>query len=344
MADLKRLLDTVRNELQSVDHPGKVADYIPELAKIDPKKFAISITNLKGETVSTGDDVKPFSIQSISKVFGLALALGKVGDALWKRVGREPSGSAFNSIVQLEHEQGIPRNPFINSGAIVVADVLLAGHRPREAIAEILRFVRIAANDDTIMIDPAVARSEQATGFRNFALANYMRAFGNLNHPSELTLGVYFHQCAIEMTARQLSEAGVFLANGGRDPRSGFEGTRPPHQRADADLRPLRRLRRLRISRRPAGQERSGWRNIGNCSGRGIHRRLVTRAQRAGKLIARHARIGTHRSRNRMVGVLIGDARASRCAPCTERHRVADARCVPYSRFTFESRNEIDLE
>lgn len=222
MADLKRLLDTVRDELQSADHPGKVADYIPELAKIDPKKFAISITNLKGETVSTGDDVEPFSIQSISKVFGLALALGKVGDALWKRVGREPSGSAFNSIVQLEHEQGIPRNPFINSGAIVVADVLLAGHRPREAIAEILRFVRIAANDDTIMIDPAVARSEQATGFRNFALANYMRAFGNLNHPSELTLGVYFHQCAIEMTARQLSEAGVFLANGGRDPRSGL--------------------------------------------------------------------------------------------------------------------------
>lgn len=222
MADLKLLIDTVRDELQSMQHQGKVADYIPELAKIDPRKFAISITNMKGETISTGDDNERFSIQSISKVFSLALALGKVGDGLWRRVGREPSGSAFNSIVQLEHERGIPRNPFINAGAIVVADVLLAGHQPREAIAEILRFVRIAANDDTIMIDPAVARSEQATGFRNFALANYMRAFGNLHHPIELTLGVYFHQCAIEMTARQLSEAGVFLANGGRDPRSGL--------------------------------------------------------------------------------------------------------------------------
>lgn len=222
MADLQHLIDTVRDELQSIPHQGKVADYIPELAKIDPKKFAISITNLKGETVSTGDDNEHFSIQSISKVFSLALALGKVGDGLWKRVGREPSGSAFNSIVQLEHERGIPRNPFINAGAIVVADILLSGHRPREAIAEILRFVRIAANDETIMIDPSVARSEQATGFRNFALASYMRSFGNLYHPIELTLGVYFHQCAIEMTARQLSEAGVFLANGGRDPRSGL--------------------------------------------------------------------------------------------------------------------------
>jgi len=220
--NLKHLIDAVRDELQSISHHGKVADYIPELAKVDPNKFAIAITNLKGETVSTGDDREPFSIQSISKVFGLALALGKVGDSLWKRVGREPSGSAFNSIVQLEHEQGIPRNPFINAGAIVIADILLAGHRPREALAEILRFVRLAANDETIMIDPAVAKSEQDTGFRNFALANYMRAFGNLHHPIELTLGVYFHQCAIEMTARQLSEAGIFLANGGRDPRSGL--------------------------------------------------------------------------------------------------------------------------
>jgi glutaminase len=222
MVELKRLIDGVRDELQAFSHQGKVADYIPELAKVDPKKFAIAITNLEGETISTGDDEDTFSIQSISKLFSLALALGKVGDGLWTRVGREPSGTAFNSIVQLEHEQGIPRNPFINAGAIVVADILLAGHRPRETIAEILRFARIAANDETVSIDPAVARSEQATGFRNVALANYMRAFGNLKHPVELTLGVYFHQCAIEMTVRQLSQAGVFLANGGRDPRTGL--------------------------------------------------------------------------------------------------------------------------
>jgi glutaminase len=222
MTALQRLIDGVRDELVPLSGQGKVADYIPELARIDPTKFAISVANLNGEVVSTGDADEPFSIQSISKVFTLALALGKVGDALWKRVGREPSGTAFNSIVQLEHERGIPRNPFINAGAIVVTDVVLAGHRPREAIGEILRFARFVANDETITIDPAVARSEQESGFRNFALASFMRAFGNLKHPIELTLGVYFHQCAIEMTTSQLSQAGVFLANGGRDSHSGL--------------------------------------------------------------------------------------------------------------------------
>jgi glutaminase len=221
MTALKGLIDGVRDELVPLSGQGKVADYIPELARVDPKKFAISIADLDGKVVSTGDANEPFSIQSLSKVFTLALALGKVGDGLWKRVGREPSGTAFNSIVQLEHERGIPRNPFINAGAIVVTDVVLAGHRPREAIGEILRFARVVANDETIAIDPAVARSEQETGFRNFALASFMRSFGNLKHPVELTLGVYFHQCAIEMTTTQLSQAGVFLANGGRDPQTG---------------------------------------------------------------------------------------------------------------------------
>ena len=221
MTALKGLIDGVRDELVPLSGQGKVADYIPELARVDPKKFAISIADLDGKVVSTGDANEPFSIQSLSKVFTLALALGKVGDGLWKRVGREPSGTAFNSIVQLEHERGIPRNPFINAGAIVVTDVVLAGHRPREAIGEILQFARVVANDETIAIDPAVARSEQETGFRNFALASFMRSFGNLKHPVELTLGVYFHQCAIEMTTTQLSQAGVFLANGGRDPQTG---------------------------------------------------------------------------------------------------------------------------
>ena len=218
----KRLLDDIYKQLSSLPKEGTVARYIPELAKIDPNKLAISISYLDGATVSVGDDAEPFSIQSISKVFTLALALGKVGDGLWKRVDREPSGSAFNSIVQLEQERGIPRNPFINAGAIVIADIVLAGHRPREAIGEILRFVRVAACDESVSINPAVARSEQETGYRNVALANYMRSFGNLRHRVELTLGVYYHQCAIEMTVRQLSQAGLFLANGGRDPRTGL--------------------------------------------------------------------------------------------------------------------------
>ena len=140
---------------------------------------------------------------------------------MWKRVGREPSGNPFNSIVQLEHEHGIPRNPFINAGAIVVSDVLLAGHQPREAIGEILRFIQFLADDDTIIIDRDVAASERATGFRNFALANYMRSFGNLDHAAELALGVYFHHCAIAMSCRQLALAGRFLAYGGRNPATG---------------------------------------------------------------------------------------------------------------------------
>jgi glutaminase len=136
-------------------------------------------------------------------------------------VGREPSGTAFNSIVQLEYENGIPRNPFINAGAIVVADMILAGHRPREAIGDILRFVRFLAEDDSILVDPQVARSETETGFRNAALVNYMRAFGNISHPVEEVLGVYVHHCAIAMSCRQLARAGLYLANDGRHPTTG---------------------------------------------------------------------------------------------------------------------------
>ncbi len=221
-ADIHRLIESVREELTPELGKGRVADYIPKLAKVDPRKFGIAAATANGDTFSTGDAEEPFSIQSISKVFAVTLALGKVGDGLWKRVGREPSGSPFNSIVQLEYEKGIPRNPFINAGAIVVADLLLAGHRPREAIAEILHFTRFLANDETIAIDPAVARSETETGFRNLALANYMRGYDNLKHPVEMACGVYFHQCAIAMSCCQLARAGLFLADYGRNPSTGL--------------------------------------------------------------------------------------------------------------------------
>jgi glutaminase len=194
---------------------GDVATYIPPLATIDPRQFGLCIVTADGAVHAAGDSETAFSLQSVSKVFALTQALGKIGDMLWRRVGREPSGTPFNSIVQLEREQGIPRNPFINAGALVVADVNLAGHEPRVAIGELLHFVRYLADDDTITIDAVVARAEQATGFRNIALANYMKAFGNLTHPPELTLGVYFHQCAIAMSCRQLAMAGRYLMHGG---------------------------------------------------------------------------------------------------------------------------------
>ena len=200
---------------------GEVATYIPELAKADPNAFGLAVIDADGHTAAAGDCDTAFSIQSISKVFTLTLALGLVGDRLWRHVGREPSGSPFNSIVQLEFEHGIPRNPFINAGAIAVSDVILSGHQPREALGEILRFIRFLADDPSIVIDQDVAASEQRTGFRNVALANYMKSFGVLDNPTDLTLGVYFHQCAIAMSCRQLAAAGRFLAYSGRNPDTG---------------------------------------------------------------------------------------------------------------------------
>ena len=221
MPDLQTALDEITAEMRSATERGKVAAYIPELAKVDPGQFGIAVLTPDGRLHVAGDGDVPFSIQSISKVFTLTLALGQIGDTLWNRVGREPSGNPFNSIVQLEYEHGIPRNPLINAGALVVTDVILAGYRPREAIGLILRFMRALADDDTIAIDVGVARSEEETGFRNRALANYMKSYDNIRHPVELTTGVYFHQCAIAMTCRQLAVAGSFLAGQGRHPLTG---------------------------------------------------------------------------------------------------------------------------
>jgi glutaminase len=200
---------------------GRVADYIPALACIDKRKFGIAVTTINGETFTAGDAEERFSIQSISKVFTLTIALEKAADALWERVGREPSGTSFNSIVQLERERGIPRNPFINAGAIVVADIILASRPPSSAIEEIRNFMRRLASDPKIGIDLDVARSEAETGFRNASLANFIKGFGNIKSPVEDCLKTYFHQCALSMNCVQLARAGLFLANGGCDPITG---------------------------------------------------------------------------------------------------------------------------
>jgi glutaminase len=210
---------------------GEVAHYIPELARVHPNAFGMVVIDNDGHVAAGGDSDTAFSIQSISKVFTLTLALGMWGDRLWRRVGREPSGSPFNSIVQLERERGIPRNPFINAGAIAVTDLILSGHQPREALGEILRFMQFLADDPSIMIDDAVAASEQRTGFRNIALANYMKSFGVLDNPVHLTLGVYFHQCAIAMSCRQLAMAARFLAHNGRNPTTGLNVVQPERAR-----------------------------------------------------------------------------------------------------------------
>lgn len=231
MPQLEEVLPALAAEMAAVVDRGKVATYIPQLGKVDPKKFGIAVALNDGRVLTAGDADEAFSIQSISKVFTLTLALGEVGDALWNRVGREPSGNPFNSIVQLERENGIPRNPFINAGAIVISDIMLAGHQPRETIGEIVRFLRFLTDDDNILIDHEVAASERATGFRNMALANYMKSFGNLKHAPELSLGVYFHHCAIAMSCRQLALAGRFLANDGKNPATGHSVVSPERAR-----------------------------------------------------------------------------------------------------------------
>lgn len=230
-ADLQAIVEEIHADLAPSFGTGKVADYIPQLARVDPRNFGLAVVTLDGALYASGEAETPFSIQSISKAFLLTLALGRLGESLWSHVGREPSGTAFNSIVQLEAEHGRPRNPFVNAGAIVVTDLVLAGHSPREAIGEILRFVRFLADDDTIAIDADVARSELATGDRNYALGHFMRGFGRLAHPVDKVLGVYFHHCAIAMSCTQLARAGLFLAGGGRSPLTGHSVVSPARAR-----------------------------------------------------------------------------------------------------------------
>jgi glutaminase len=230
-ADLEAVVADIAAEMAHRTDRGEVASYIPELAGIDNRHFGLVVVDAEGRVATGGDADVPFSIQSISKVFTLTLALGMVGDRLWRHVGREPSGNPFNSIVQLERERGVPRNPFINAGAIAVTDVILSGHQPREAIGEILRFMQFLAGDPSIVIDEKVAASEKRTGFRNTALANYMKSFGVVENPVDFTLGVYFHHCAIAMTCRQLAMAGRFLAWSGRNPSTGLSVVSPERAR-----------------------------------------------------------------------------------------------------------------
>ena len=230
-ATLDRAVKDIAEDMMQRTDRGDAASYIPELAGVDAGSFGLVVVDTNGHVAAAGDADTTFSIQSISKVFTLTLALGMIGDKLWQRVGREPSGSPFNSIVQLERERGIPRNPFINAGAIAVTDAILSGHQPKETLGEILRFLQFLSGDSSIFIDEAVAASEQRTGFRNIALANYMKAFGVLDNPVDFTLGVYFHHCAIAMSCRQLAMAGRFLAHSGRNPSTGFLVVQPERAR-----------------------------------------------------------------------------------------------------------------
>lgn len=195
---------------------GKVAAYIPALAEVDPNQYGIAIQTLKGDTFQVGDADVPFSIQSISKVFVLAMVFRELGEALWSRVGREPSGNAFNSLMLLETENGIPRNPFINAGALVATDCLVSNSKG--PLSEILHFVRGLSNNPNVNFSERVVASERETGFRNAALVNLMKSFGNIRNDVTTVLDVYFHQRALMMNCLDLARGFLFLANGGVNP------------------------------------------------------------------------------------------------------------------------------
>lgn len=195
---------------------GEVATYIPALAEVPPNRFGIALVTVTGDLAAVGDAHEPFSIQSISKVFSLTMALRDGGDALWQRCGREPSGTSFNSLVQLEREHGIPRNPFINAGALVVADLL--ARRRINARADLLNFMRRRVGHERVHFDERVASSEAATGARNRALAWFIKSFGVIEGNVDEVLDLYFNQCALAMNCVELARAACFLANDGVDP------------------------------------------------------------------------------------------------------------------------------
>ena len=217
MMDFQAVLHEIQEEIIPLLTKGKVADYIPALANIDPNQFAMSITCVDGRVYNIGVSQQKFSIQSISKVFSFTMALRLYKKALYKRVWREPSGDPFNSLVQLEYEDGIPRNPFINAGAIVVSDALISHYR-HNTLEHILAFVQESTDNTTITIDNEVAISEMAHGFRNMSLANLMKSFGNLENDVQAVLETYFAHCSITMTTQELSRSMLYLANDGTDP------------------------------------------------------------------------------------------------------------------------------
>lgn len=220
--DYQSILNEISDEITPFLTEGKVADYIPALAEVDPKQFGMSLTLFDGTQYSIGDADTLFSIQSISKVFSFTLALKFYSTDLYKRIGHEPSGNPFNSLVQLEYEHGKPRNPFINAGAINVTDSLISHYTNQsETFDEILGFIRSISDEPSISSNKIVAVSEMEHGFRNLALANLMKSFHNLDNDVEEVVQTYFNHCAIEMNTKMLSRAMLYLANHGVDPISG---------------------------------------------------------------------------------------------------------------------------
>ena len=213
MKDCQGIIEEIYNVVKN-DNKGIVASYIPELAKVDSDKFGVCLTTKEGKQFTYGNYNESFSIQSVAKVLSLSLAFNILGEKIWERVGVEPSGNAFNSLSQLEVENGIPRNPLINSGAIVICDILCSSLKDPKK--ELLEFIRTVTNSKTIEYCPKIAKSEKETGFRNYALINYLKSFGNIKNEVDDVIELYFHLCSIKMNCIELSIAFGYLANNGK--------------------------------------------------------------------------------------------------------------------------------
>lgn len=211
------LEDIVRTLRPQLGAQGQVASYIPALARVPAAQFGIALRTCDGQEAHAGDSTTPFSIQSISKLFALVMGMRAMGEGLWERIGREPSGNPFNSLVQLESEQGTPRNPFINAGAIAVTDRLLSHGDAKAAMLELLS----SLSNEPVHFDEEVAASEAATGFRNMALGNFMKSFGKIDNDVSTVLDAYFHHCAVSMSCLQLARATGLLCRDGRHPFNG---------------------------------------------------------------------------------------------------------------------------
>ena len=211
MENYKKIIEDIYLEVKNLDDIGSVADYIPELALVNANNFGVHITNTNKASFGVGDFDKKFSIQSISKLLSLTLAYKLEGEELWKRVDIEPSGNPFNSFLQLETDLGKPRNPFINSGAIVVCDVLLSHlENPKE---DFLNFCKEISNNTSLNYNEKVAQSEKDNGFRNIAICNFIKSFGNIKNDVAEVIDFYFYVCSLEMSCKELTEIFLFLAN-----------------------------------------------------------------------------------------------------------------------------------
>lgn len=320
------ILETIVQQVRPLIGQGKVADYIPALASVDGSKLGIAICTVDGQHYQAGDAQERFSIQSISKVLSLVVAMRHYQEEeIWQRVGKDPSGHPFNSLVQLEMEQGIPRNPFINAGALVVCDMLQGRlSAPRQRMLEV---VRALSGVSDIAYDATVARSEFEHSARNAAIAWLMKSFGNFHHDVPTVLQNYFHYCALKMSCVELARTFVFLANQGACLSScgacGHSDAGPADQCADGDQWHVSERRGICLAGRASGEIWCGWRRRGDRATRDGDCCLESGTGSGGKFTGRYRRAGAINTTAGALGLLMKtlDPLFARLAKSTFRSR-----------------------